>query len=279
MSKIVLITGCSSGYGRLFVKASLSEGWTVYATVRKESDRDDLTAEFADYGKNLRVLFLDVCHPDMMREFVDGIESLDYLVNNAGVICTGSVLDLSEEEERHIFDVNFWGGVRLTKMLIPTLLKSKSPKIVNVSSLSGVCGFPGISFYSASKHALEGFYESIYAEMKLKNIRVVNILPGVFNTRMMNENRRAGTHSSNQDSLFRDVYSACSRYVFDEIFAKHAGNPEIVAKKIIWILKKKRNRFRYFIGYGAAWFALSEKLKVNNFVRYILYRGIKKKVI
>jgi NAD(P)-dependent dehydrogenase (short-subunit alcohol dehydrogenase family) len=184
--KRVLITGVSTGIGRQAVSAFLREGWAVLATMRRAAEREELFAEErARYGEQLEILSLDVSDPDQrfaVAERVMETGLLDCLVNNAGFGLFGALEDVSVDQLRRQFEVNFFGAALLTGALLPALRQSRGT-VLFISSVLGRAGFPLTSAYCASKFAIEGLAESLYHELAPHGVRVGIIQPGGRRTR------------------------------------------------------------------------------------------------
>lgn len=183
--KTVLITGCSSGFGRGMVDEFLRRDWHVIATLRNAEQRQEiLSAPLADYDHRLTILSLDVTNPaerQSVQTFIQEQGQLDCLVNNAGNCILGAAADLSETQIRQQLETNFFGAVLLTRSLLPYLHQAQG-SIICLSSTFGYLGFPLTSAYCASKFALEGWAESLYHELKPHGIRVTVIQPGASKT-------------------------------------------------------------------------------------------------
>jgi NAD(P)-dependent dehydrogenase (short-subunit alcohol dehydrogenase family) len=179
--KRVLVTGSSSGFGRLVVSALLGRGWHVYATLRDAEARAELFAlDRERHGARLVLLPLDVTDAGQRaavaaRVAADG--GLDCLINNAGYALCGALEDLDEAQLRHQLEVNFFGAALVTKALLPGL-RANQGVVLNVSSVFGITGFPLTGAYCASKYALEGLTESLYYELKPLGVRVGLVEPG-----------------------------------------------------------------------------------------------------
>src|SRR5688572_23972764 len=164
--KVVLITGSSSGFGRLLVKAFLARDWTVVGTLRNAQRSEEIFhEELKAYAGRFFAPPLDVTREEERAAACDFIERrfegrLDCLVNNAGFGLFGPLEESSEAQIREQMEVNFFGTVLLTRSLLPSLRKSGG-RIINISSAMGYMGMPLSSMYSASKFALEGFSESL----------------------------------------------------------------------------------------------------------------------
>ncbi len=186
----VVITGVSTGIGHATAKLLLARGFRVFGSVRKPTDAERLQAEF---GADFTPLLFDVTEEaavnaaaDQVRTALNG-EKLAGLVNNAGVVVPGALLDLDVNEFRTQIEINVIGPVIATKAFLPLLgadptLKGAPGRIVMMSSVSGQFGNPLLSPYSTSKFALEGLSESLRRELMLFGIDVITIAPGPVRT-------------------------------------------------------------------------------------------------
>lgn len=186
----VLITGATSGFGKLLVEAFLKNGDYVIATGRNLHSRTDVFAnERKSHSDKMLEVTMDVTNKAEVEKAVKEIEakcgSVDILVNNAGYGLFGALEDLKEEEIRYQMEVNFFGTVNVTKAFLPLLRKSKG-KIFNFSSVFGFMGFPLTSLYCASKYAVEGLTESLRGELAPHGVQVCLIEPGGYRTNFGN---------------------------------------------------------------------------------------------
>ncbi|WP_420315811.1 oxidoreductase [Ekhidna sp.] len=184
MSKRVwLITGCSTGFGRELIKIVAGNGEIAIGTVRKKEQIEELEAINPGLVKGV---ILDVQKQETINQTAQIIEKeygrLDVLVNNAGYGTLGPIEETSEEEIQRQFDVNVFGCVRMMKLALPFMRKQRSGNILNITSIAGLNGFPGVGIYNGSKFALEGIGEALAAETRHIGIKVTNIEPGPFRT-------------------------------------------------------------------------------------------------
>jgi NAD(P)-dependent dehydrogenase (short-subunit alcohol dehydrogenase family) len=181
-----LVTGSSTGIGRLAVSELLRRGWSVLATMRRADERRDLFAEeLAANPGTLEVMSLDVADAGERAAVAAHVMEtgvLDCLINNAGYGLFGALEDLSEEQLRRQFEVNFFGAALLTRDLLPALRRCGG-SVLLVSSVLGRTGFPLTSGYCASKYALEGLGEALYYELQPLGVRVGIVEPGGRRTR------------------------------------------------------------------------------------------------
>src|SRR5215831_7306017 len=169
--KVAVITGASSGFGLLTAVEMASAGFRVVATMRDLSRRENLdqAVAAARVGEALEVRGLDVTSFDQLPEFAQGVVRdyghIDVLVNNAGFAVGGFAEDVRLEELRLQFETNFFGAVAMTNAVLPVMRQQRSGHILQISSIGGLQGAISISSYSASKHALEGWTESLRLEV------------------------------------------------------------------------------------------------------------------
>jgi NAD(P)-dependent dehydrogenase (short-subunit alcohol dehydrogenase family) len=175
----IVISGCSSGFGRLMADKFAEQGWCVLATTRHPE-------QFQFVPENLQVLAADVATTDGCASVVEYIEKnwsgkLDCLVNNAGYCLSGPLEMLSAEQIRDQMEVNFFAAVLLTRDLLPGLRATRG-KIINLSSILGFVGMPLMSLYAGSKHALEGWSESLHYELESHGVQVAIVEPAGYRT-------------------------------------------------------------------------------------------------
>ena len=175
-SQVILITGASSGFGKITAQMLSEQGHIVYGTSRKPSE--DMN--------QVKMLVVDVTNSFSVCQAVERIlleqGRIDVLINNAG-IGIGGALELATEEEVNIqMNTNFFGVVNTCKAVLSSMRKARKGKIINMSSIGGVMGIPYQGFYSASKFAVEGYSEALALEVHPFHIKVCVVEPGDFNT-------------------------------------------------------------------------------------------------
>ncbi|MGE3328441.1 MAG: oxidoreductase [Acidimicrobiia bacterium] len=179
-----IITGTSTGFGRSLAIAALERGDVVAGTVRKQSDAESFEALAP--GRAFAVVVDMNDSPRAVTTAVDAaaarLGGLDVVVNNAGYGLVGAVEELSEQEARDQIETNFWGPWKVSRAALPHLKAAGGGRILNVSSLAGFTGVPGMALYNASKYALEGMSEGFRAEVKHLGIWVTIVEPGSFRT-------------------------------------------------------------------------------------------------
>jgi NAD(P)-dependent dehydrogenase (short-subunit alcohol dehydrogenase family) len=177
------ITGCSTGFGHDLAKAVLARGWRAVITSRDASKLEDLAHT---YPANALALSLDVTNAAQISDSVSQAKSrfgtIDVLVNNAGYGYQTSIEEGEEQQIRAQFDANVFGLFALTRAVLPIMREARRGYIMNITSVAGYIGFPGSGYYAASKHAVEGFSDSLAAEIAPLGIRVTCVAPGPFRT-------------------------------------------------------------------------------------------------
>ncbi|MEZ0541797.1 SDR family NAD(P)-dependent oxidoreductase [Fibrella arboris] len=183
MSKTILITGASRGFGQLWTKAFLQQGYQVAATARNLASLDELKAEF---GAQLLPIQLDVTDREAAIQAVQQAHQqfgrLDVLINNAGYGLFGSVEETSEQQARNLMETNFFGLLWLTQAVLPIMREQGYGHIIQVSSVLGLITWPNVGLYNASKFAVEGLSETLAQEVKSFGIHVSLVEPAPYAT-------------------------------------------------------------------------------------------------
>jgi NAD(P)-dependent dehydrogenase (short-subunit alcohol dehydrogenase family) len=242
--QVWLITGCSTGFGRVFAEAALAEGHAVVATARQVESLEGLGATAP--GRFLP-LALDVTDPAACHRAVQAaitrFGSLDVLVNNAGYGMVGALEESSSGEIRRLFETNVFGLIEMTKAALPHMRTRKRGWIVNLSSIAGLAATPGFSVYTGSKFAVEGLSEALAGEVAPFGIRVLIVEPGPFRTDFAG---RSIVHAS-PIADYKDAIAATRRYVADAD-GHQAGDPERAAQAILDHIAQGRPELRMVLG-------------------------------
>lgn len=246
-----LVTGASSGIGRLTVSQFLRRGWTVIATLRRAEERRALYAEeLAAHPGALELMSLDVADPGERAEVVARVlaaGALDCLVNNAGYGLFGALEDVSEEQLRRQFEVNFFAAALLTRALLPALRRARG-SVLLVSSVLGRAGFPLTGGYCASKFALEGLGEALYHELRPSGVRVGIVEPGGRKTRFAANAEWAAGDSE----VYREA-TAAYRGLLDRVRGRRGERSgQAVAAALVRLAEAKTVPLRTGIGGDAA---------------------------
>ncbi len=249
---VVLITGCSSGFGFLAARLLASHDFKVYATMRELRGRNaskarDLLSNLP-HG-NLHVIEVDVLDESSIKAAVDEIIRLegriDILVNNAGYGSFGPVELGNQEKVEALFDTNVLGYIRMLKAVLPHMRANRGGKIINIASVMGLIGLPMIGYYSATKSAIVGLSEALTGEGYLFNIKVTVLAPMGYSTDFLGRSMELLVDvdkSSEYQESFSDLLDNVGN------FGKISGDPSDVAKKILWIAKKQNPPFLVPVG-------------------------------
>jgi len=247
----VLITGCSSGFGKLTALVFARHGHTVFATMRDTAKAGPMEAMAAEEGLDVRVLALDVTDAGSVDAAVAEAQdaaggALDVVVNNAGVELRGPIETCSDEELLAQFDTNVFGVVRVVRAVLPAMRERRSGVIVNVSSIAGLVARPFAGAYSASKHALEGLSEALHHEVRPFGIRVAVVEPGQFETELLaNATVAAGF---GPDSPYRDASDRFDVAVRGLVPDGKPAPAEVVADTIVAVAFDPNAGLRHIVG-------------------------------
>ena len=271
MKKVVLITGCSSGFG-FGLALNCAESTTVIATVRNQKSYDELLNQSLQLELRLDIQFCDVTNEEEVQKLVLYINKtykcLDCIINNAGIALGGFFEDCSMEQVEDVIDVNVLGLMRMTKAVLPLLHKSTHAKIINISSIAGRISSPTISIYNASKWAVEGFSEALLFELKPFDIDVVLVEPGQYRTKIFTDNLVVANKSQDDKSK----YHSFSTRAFTKLKSKIdqvLKDPKEVVEVITQIIHKKNPKFRYVIGIDAR-----IRLTIRQLLPFELYKKL-----
>jgi len=183
MSKIWLITGCSTGFGRALALEALQQGNKVGVSARKTEDIKDIVDQFPETALSLQLDVTDERQIQSATEkFIHHFGKIDVLVNNAGIGYFGAIEESEDKEVRRMFEINVFGLANMTKAVLPFMRKQKSGHIINIASIGGLVGFPGVGFYNATKFAVDGLSESLSKELAPLGITVTIVAPSGFRT-------------------------------------------------------------------------------------------------
>jgi short-subunit dehydrogenase len=240
----VLVTGVSSGLGKALVAHLSGKGYRVYGTTRNLERYTALSGTVP----GAEVLELDITDESSIKRVIGHIagkeDGLDVLINNAGYGIAGAVEHTSLKEAREQFQVNFFGMAGMIAAVLPMMRRSGSGLIVNVSSVVGRMGVPFQAMYCASKHAVEGYTESLRMEMKGSGVRVVMVEPGDISTGFT-RNRRKRAGPAHDDAYAERMERSMAIVERDE---GRGMAPEKIAALIERIIRMKSPRLRYAIG-------------------------------
>ncbi|MFK2821068.1 SDR family oxidoreductase [Flavobacteriaceae sp. LMIT009] len=238
MSKVVLITGGSSGIGKSIGEFLLERGFKVYGTSRNPNNYPE---------SRIPIVALDVTKVDTIIKCVEEVITregrIDVLVNNAGAGITGPIEEIPDTEIKKNFETNFFGPINVIKAVLPQMRKQNSGLIINITSIAGYMGLPYRGVYSASKGALEIITEAFRMEIKDFNIHMTNVAPGDFAT-----NIAAGRFHApvNEDSPYKKPYQDTLNLMNEHVDA--GSDPLMMAKAVYKIINTKKPKVHYKIG-------------------------------
>ncbi len=185
-NKVVWITGASSGIGEALTYEFAQQGAKLIISSNQQKELDKVKLNCKRLGSECISQFLDVTEIDKMQTITDDLilrfGRIDVLVNNAGISQRAMVVETSLDIDRKIMEIDYFGTIALTKTVLPYMIKNGGGYIAATSSISGKFGFPLRSAYSAAKHALHGFFETLRAEVYDHNIKVLIAFPGRIKT-------------------------------------------------------------------------------------------------
>jgi len=256
MQKVVLITGASKGFGRIWTEAILKEGNKVIATARNINALDDLASR---YTNDLLVLPLDVTEREkcfnVVEQAYNHFGKIDVLINNAGYGLFGAIEETTEQEARKQMETNFFGTLWMTQAVLPFMRKQKSGHIIQISSYLGLVTLPILGLYNASKFAVEGLSETLASEVAGYGIHVTLVEPNGYATDWANASAERTNSLKEYDHIKEAFYQGASADIF--------GKPEATAEPIVNLIKNPNPPLRLLFGkmaYQAVKQAYQEKL-------------------
>ena len=238
-TKIVLITGGSSGIGKAIGTFLSEKGYIIYGTSRNPS-------RFPDF-EPFELLKLDVADNESIRTAVAYIREkhgrLDVLINNAGAGITGPIEEIPEDEIVKNFTTNYFGPINVTKAVLPLMRENKKGLVINITSIAGYMGLPYRGIYSASKAALEMTTEAWRMELKDFNIKMTNVAPGDFAT-----NIAAGRFHAPvlEDSPYKGPYGKTLELMNEHVDS--GSDPKEMAEQVFAIIQKENPKVHYKVG-------------------------------
>lgn len=260
MKQTILITGATSGFGLLVANRLHETGYTVVGTSRNPEK----------YQSKLpfKLLELDIANDHSIESFstqlFSHVSRLDVLINNAGFYLSGLAEETAIEQGKQQLETNFWGTVKLTNELLPHFRRQRQGKIITVGSIMGLISFPNAAYYSASKHALEGYFKSLRFELNEFNIKICMIEPMGFKTNILNSSV-AAEGKIDDYAAYRNKIDAFSKNIFE-----NAAEPTPVTDTLIKLVEDKNPKFRNPIGKGASMILGLQHFAYNTFEKAII---------
>lgn len=259
MSKIVLITGCASGFGLAMVPTFLNDGWRVIATVWRPENSSPLQQIKHPLLTCLKLDVTSAADQQQIQTYIaDNLNNqLDCLINNAGFGFFGVFEEFSEEQIREQLEVNTIGLMLVTQKCLPALRKSKG-RIINIASVAGYLAVPMLSTYTASKFAVEGFTESLSYELEPHGVQVAIIEPGVIKTNFVINAKQS------ENTVNGDVYLQQKNELINAraLMIKRSQNttPHSVATVALKLVNRKKMPLRTRVGVDAKLLYLLRRL-------------------
>lgn len=264
MNKTILITGASSGFGLLIANKLHKSGYQVIGTSRNPEKQASRVP--------FKMIALDLDSEESISTFSERlfkeIGQLDILINNAGFLVSGIAEETPIELGRQQLETNFWGTIKVTNTILPYFRKQKSGKIITVGSIVGLVSFPNGAYYAASKHALEGYFKSLRYELDEFNISVAMIEPTAFKTGILDNSSSASAEIADYNVLRNKIVKFTNDYLVNQ-----AGDPAVVAEKVLKVVQTKTPKFRNIVGKGT-----STLVNLQHFAYGILERNVLKQL-
>jgi NAD(P)-dependent dehydrogenase (short-subunit alcohol dehydrogenase family) len=267
---VVLITGCSSGFGKLAAIAFAKRGDRVFASMRNTAKSGDLTRESVAAGVEVDIITLDVNDRASVESAVADVVAragrIDVLVNNAGIGAVAAIEDFDDDEFEAVFQTNVFGLLRVTRAVLPHMRAQRSGRIVNVGSLAGVVSSPFRGIYGATKAAVESITDALYYELHPFGVTATVVEPGFFETSIA-ENRMPTRRQAASDYT-----PLLHQYEQRGTPGGAAGaEPQVVADVIVQAATEEHPRRRYLVGKDAeAIGPLHKRLSDEDFEQLIV---------
>src|SRR5918912_1084911 len=247
--KVAIVTGSSTGIGYETSLALARNGFLTYATMRNLNKAENIKSIATKESLPLDVTQLDVTDDASVKNAVEEVLSkegrINILVNNAGYGLNGALEDLSMDEIKAQYETNFFGLIRVTQAVLPTMRRRKSGTIVNISSGAGRFGFPSGSAYVSTKFAVEGLSESMSYELEPFGIKVIIVEPGVIRTNFGN-GLVIAKKSQDPNSPYTQMMKKIANS-FEELM-KNSSSPDLVANVVLKAVKDENPNLRYLAG-------------------------------
>ena len=241
-SKVILITGASSGIGKESAEYFHDKGYIVYGTSRKASKGVSTT------GYGFYMIEMNVCNDNSVKTAIDSVYEregrIDVIVNNAGIAISGSIEDIGIEEIKINFETNFYGAIRVCKEALRIMRPQHDGYIINISSIAGKIAIPFDGCYSATKSAVEAVSESLSMEVKNFGIKVVIVEPGDIDTGMYSRSK-SSAYATGDSVYFKHFSHAMKATKKNESIG---SKPIVIAELIERIINNKKPSLRYVGG-------------------------------
>lgn len=247
-SRVWLITGSSSGFGRAIAQAVLDRGEKVVVTARNPQHVEDIQTKYPDRALAVQ---LDVTQPAQVKAAVETAIAkfgrIDVLVNNAGYGTMGALEELSDEATRRQFETNVFGALNMMRAVLPSMRQHRSGYILNLSSVGGFVSFPGAGIYCATKFALEALSEALVKEVEALGIKIIIVEPGAFRTDF---NGRSLVLADTQIADYEPIVGGFRQWLQD-MDGKQPGDPVKAAEAMIQAVNSDNPPLRLALGADA----------------------------
>src|SRR5215203_3665570 len=256
--QVWFITGCSTGFGRELAKYLLENGYRVVVTARNAEKVRDLVEINLPNAVSFN---LDVTDKAQVQRVVSKAEEhfgkIDVLVNNAGFGYFGAIEESEEQEVRSMFETNFWGLANMTRAVLPKMRAQRSGTIVNISSIGGFVGFPGVGYYNAKKFAVNGFSEALQKEVSPLGIKVIVVQPSGFRTDWAG---RSANDAPHEIADYMETAGA-NQAAIRGYSGNQPGDPVRASKAIVAAVEAEEPPFNLLLGKAAL---KNARLKVDG---------------
>ncbi|MEM8830903.1 MAG: SDR family oxidoreductase [Cyanobacteria bacterium P01_G01_bin.19] len=244
-SKVWLITGSSTGFGRTLAETVLQQGDKVIATARKPEQLQELISQYPETALALK---LDVTDKEEIKNTVDKavakLGRIDVLVNNAGYGLIGALEEVSDEQIQRNFNTNLFGAIDVIRAVLPVMREKQSGHIINMSAIAGFTNELGFSIYGGAKFALEGVSEALQGEVAPLGIKVTIVEPGPFRTDFIG---RSLDRAESQMDAYQDTVGKFLNFL-NNIEGKQPGDPQKAAEAIIKVVNSNNPPLRLVLG-------------------------------
>ncbi|WP_175279735.1 oxidoreductase, partial [Secundilactobacillus collinoides] len=268
--KTAIVTGASAGIGKATAKRLHQQGYEVFAGARRVEKMQDLAAI------GVHVHALDVTDQNSNQVFVTDVlaqsSTIDVIVNSAGYSAQGALEDVSPEEAKRQFDVNVFGLMNLTQLVLPTMRHQRAGKVINISSIGGQIYSPLGGWYYASKHALEALSDTLRMEVKRFGIDVIIVEPSGTKTEWGGIATQKLLDQTPTDSAYRDIVD---RYVKNSGFSNFSTTPDTIADLILKAITARKPRTRYLPDFTAKLLVFAARKLPYKALDRMMFRSLK----
>lgn len=248
MSKVYLITGTSSGFGRALAEAVLARGDQAVLTARRPDTLSDLVERHAANALAVRLDVTDAQDRQAaVQAALERFGRVDVLVNNAGQGSLGAAEEFSSAQIRAQMEVNFFAAIEMIRVVLPVMRRQESGHIVNISSIGGLAAVGGFALYCAAKFALEGFSESLRDEVQPLGIHVTLVEPGAFRTAFAGD---ANMRPAETIAAYQPVIEPIRQYLYGSN-GQQPGDPHKAAQAMIQAVESPTPPLRLILGADA----------------------------